>query len=298
MPRAAAPPDYADPACWFVPPGSVGLPGVPPDPGPVFADLFYIHPTTLISDSWNQPGPDQAADAWTWQSAILPQAGLCAAFTRLFIPRYRQATSRAYREPGRGAEAAYDLAYADIEAAFAHYLRHHHDGGRFILFGHSQGALHATRLLADIIEPEDLLPKLVAAYAIGIGISQGLFGTRFRRARPCTHPTQTGCVIGWNSFLSGADPADFLQRTAARDAAWLGGAPAGPPICINPLSLRTGLPEADGVASRDGALWISAARAGDLQPLPNGSLHMHDIALFEAELRADAARRCRSAARA
>jgi pimeloyl-ACP methyl ester carboxylesterase len=296
MAGAAAPPDYADPASWFVPPSSAGLPGLPPDPGPPIADLFYIHPTTLISDGWNQPGKDAAADAWTWQSAILPQAGLCAGFTRLFIPRYRQATSRAYREPGRGADAAYDLAYADIAAAFRHYLRHHQDGRAFILFGHSQGALHATRLLAEIIEPEDLLPKLVAAYAIGIGISHGLFGTRFRHAQPCTRPDQTGCVIGWNSFLAGADPAEFFHRTAARDAAWLGGAPAGPPICINPLSFSIDQPEADGVASRNGALWISPARAGDLQPLPNGSLHMHDIALFESELRADAARRCRQAA--
>jgi len=291
MRHAARPLDYADPQAWFVPPGEG-------DAGPAPADLFYIHPTTLISDAWNQPGPDPAADAWSWQSAIQPQAGLCSAFTRAFIPRYRQATSRAYREPGHAADAAYDLAYTDIEAAFRHYLRHHHDGRPFILFGHSQGALHAARLLADIIEPETLLPKLAAAYAIGIGISKNLFGRRFRQAQPCTNPDQTGCVISWNSFATGADLTQFLQKTAARDAAWLGDAPPGPPICINPLTFDADLPDADGVTSRDGALWISAARAGHAQPLPNGSLHMHDIALFEAEVQADMARRCAKAARA
>lgn len=304
MPCPAAPPDYADPRSWFVLPGSTGLPGAPglrgvePVPDPALSDLFYIHPTTLLSDVWNQQGPDQPADSWTWQSAILPQAGLFAASARLFIPRYRQATSRAYREPGRAAEAAYDLAYADIEVAFGHYLRHHHDGRPFILFGHSQGALHVTRLVADVIEPKALVPRLVAAYAIGIGISEGLFGARFRVIQPCTHPDQTGCMIGWNSFLSGSDPTNFLQRTAGRDAAWLGDAGAGPPICINPLTFSIDLPEADGVASRNGALWISAARAGHREALPNGSLHMHDIALFEAELREDATRRCAKAARA
>jgi pimeloyl-ACP methyl ester carboxylesterase len=280
-----AEPDYANPQSWFVPPGAGGS-------GQALADLFYIHPTTLVSDAWNQPGPDPAADAWTWQSAIKPQAGLCAPFTRPFIPRYRQATSRAFREPGSAADKAYDLAYADIKAAFRHYLRHHHDGRPFILFGHSQGALHATRLLAEVIEPETLLPKLVAAYAIGIGISQSLFGPRLRKAEPCARPDQTGCVISWNSFATGADPTAFLQKTAARDAAWLGDAPPGLPICINPLTFDADLPDADGVTSRDGALWITAARAGDREPLPNGSLHMHDIDLFEAELRHDMARRC------
>ncbi len=288
-----AAPDYTNPDRWFAPPGSAGE---PPAQGQALADLFYIHPTTLVSDAWNQPGPDPAADAWTWQSAILPQAGLCAPFTRAFIPRYRQATSRAFREPGRAADAAYDLAYADIEAAFRHYLRHHHDGRSFILFGHSQGALHAARLLAEVIEPEALLPKLVAAYAIGIGLSQNLFGTRLREAQPCTHPTQTGCVISWNSFLHSADPAEFLRRTAARDAAWLGGAPTGAPLCINPLTFDPDRPEADGVTSRGGLLWITQARAGNRQALPNGSLHMHDIALFEAELRQDMLRRCTGAA--
>jgi pimeloyl-ACP methyl ester carboxylesterase len=289
MASGEAPPDYADPHSWFVPPG------LPPAPGPALADLFYIHPTTLVSDAWNQPDPDPIADAWTWRSAILPQAGICRAFTRAFVPRYRQATSRAYREPGRDADAAYDLAYADIEAAFRHYLRHHHDGRPFILFGHSQGALHAIRLLADIVEPETLLPKLAAAYAIGIGISLNLFGVRFRQAQPCTDPGQTGCIISWNSFVPAADPGAFLQRTALRDAAWLGDAPPGPPVCINPLTFDADVPDADGVTSRDGALWISAARARDAQPLPNGSLHMHDIALFEAELREDAVRRCTQA---
>jgi pimeloyl-ACP methyl ester carboxylesterase len=293
MPGPAAPPDYADPNAWFVPPGS-RLPPAADAPG--LADLFYIHPTTLLADGWNQPGPDPATDDRTWQSAIRPQAGLFAGFTRLFIPRYRQATARAFREPGQAAEAAYDLAYADIEAAFRHYLRHDHNGRNFILFGHSQGALHATRLLAEIVEPDALLPRLVAAYAIGIGISQGLFAKRFHQARPCTRPAQTGCVISWNAFLAGADPSTFLERTAARDAAWLGEAHAGAPLCINPHTFSASLPEADGVVSHGGVLWISPARACHLQPLPNGSLHMHDIALFEDELRQDAARRCAMAA--
>ncbi len=273
-------------ASWFTP---------PPTTGPALADLFYIHPTTLISDAWNQPGPDAATDAHTWHTAILPQAGLFAPFTRLFIPRYRQATARAYRQPGPAADAAYDLAYADVAAAFAHYLAHHHHGRNFILFGHSQGALHAARLISDIIEPAGLHTKLVAAYAIGIGFSQALFPTRFRHIRPCTHPTQTGCLISWNSFLAGADTTQFLQRTAARDAAWLGASPPGAPLCINPLTFTADLPESDGITARNGALWIPPDRAAHLQALPNGSLHMHDIALFADELRQDAARRCAAA---
>jgi pimeloyl-ACP methyl ester carboxylesterase len=216
------------------------------------------------------------------------------------------------------AEAAWDYAYADVADAFRYYLKHH-GGGKLILFGHSQGALHVSRLLAEIIEPEGLVPRLVAAYVIGIGLSEGLFGAQtkfYRQLQPCQSPGQTGCVISWNSFLAGADLTLFQARTRARDEGRCGRVSLGEPICINPLSFDAQVPDVAaglnpgtlvstagdlplpplqpglaGAVCREGVLQVSLNPACPLQPLPGGNMHMHDIALFHASLRADVQRR-------
>ncbi len=312
--------DYANPSAWSVRPGSGGLgakylsSAMPP-----VADVFYVHPTTYPGPDWNQQPGDAATDEWTDRSAVVPHLDPFAASCRLFAPRYTQASVRAVREPGVAAQAAWDLAYRDVAAAFRHYLRHD-GGGPLILFGHSQGALHVSRLLAEIMEPEGLVPRLVAAYVIGIGLSEGLFGGEkavYRQVVPCQTPVQTGCVISWNSFLAGADVSLFLARTAARDQPRCGEVAPGAPLCINPLSFDAQMPEvaasanpgtlmgAPGVlplpplqpgqagasCSAAGVLLVSAAPSCTLAPLPGGNMHMHDIALFHASLRADVQRR-------
>jgi hypothetical protein len=311
--------DYANPDAWSVHPTATGL---APDhltaTATPMADVFYVHPTTYFGPHWNQPADDAAAIDWTDRSVVVPHLDPFTSSCRLFAPRYAQASVRAVREPGPAAEAAWERAYTDVARAFRHYLRHE-SGRPLILFGHSQGALHVSNLLAEIIEPEGLAPRLVAAYVIGIGLSEGLFGGQnafYRQLQPCMSPAQTSCVISWNSFLPDADLTLFRARTQARDETRKASASLGLPICINPLSFDAEMPDVTasanpgtlvgtvgelpllplqpglaGAACRDGVLQVFPEPACPLQPLPGGNMHMHDIALFHAALRADAQRR-------
>ncbi len=270
-------PDYADPQFWFAP--------VTLDASPR-ATAFYIHPTTAAGNGWNQnlAAPDTA----TFE-IVARQTAPFAASCRVFAPRYRQASSRAFRERGADSDAAYARAYDDIRAAFRHYLRHWHRGC-LILAGHSQGALHIGRLLAEEIEPRGLVGDLIAAYAIGIGFSAGLFGRRFKTILPCERPDQTRCMISWNTFLDGGDAAGFLRRTRERDSAMLGDAPLGLPICINPISFDAKHPRMPGARVQGGVVWVDTAPP-DMPALPGGNMHMHDIALFAPSLADDVKRR-------
>ena len=312
-----APLDYADPRNWSVRPGGTGIAArfLAPADAAATVDIFYVHPTTYAGPDWNQPAADEASRDWTDRSAVIRHLDPFADSCRIFAPRYRQASIAAVRQPGADADAAWALAYQDVCAAFAHYLRHDHGGRRFILFGHSQGALHAGRMLAEIIEAQGLDHLLVAAYLPGIGISEGLFGKFYRRVAPCMAPAQTGCVVSWNSFLDAADPAAFYARTLQRDRRRLGDSACGAPLCINPLSFDAGRPDVAaaenpgslvgevgllplaplqpglaGAYRRDGILRITPPPL-ELLPLPGGNMHMHDIALFHAALRQDALRR-------
>ncbi len=305
MADSSGTPDYADPACW------VRLPAAPF----LTADVFYLHPTTYAGPAFNQTLDDPQPDAGS--IVITRQAAVFEPICRVFAPRYRQVSLRGFREPGSASARAYERAYADILAAFRSYLRHSGGNRPLVLAGHSQGALHAARLLRDVVEADGLERSLVAAYLIGIGLSEGLFGTRFRRVLPCERPNQTGCVISWNSFLDapGSDPAPFLARTAARDRELLRGRPPGATICINPISfdktrptvaaagnpgsLNSGDPPVlepgwAGAEDRDGVAWVtlaSEAAQADFPSLPDGNMHMHDIDLFHASLSADVVRR-------
>ncbi len=302
-------PDYADPVCWVRQP-LLATGALPP------ADVFYLHPTTHAGPAFNQTLDDPQLDAST--AVIARQTAAFNPSCRVFAPRYRQASLRASREPGPDSARAYEHAYTDVLAAFRHYLRHCSGGRPLVLAGHSQGALHTARLVRDVVEADGLERSLVAAYVIGIGLGEGLFGTWLRWVLPCERPDQTGCIVSWNCFLDGpeSDPTAFLTRTAARDRALLPGREAGRPICINPISFDKARPAVAaagnpgslttrdpprlepglaGVAERDGIAWVTLApeaRAG-FPTLPGGNMHMHDIDLFHASLGADVARRLR-----
>jgi hypothetical protein len=315
-------PDYGNPAWWSVHPfmesyaaSRINIGG---DRGDGRADVFYVHPTTTSTQDWNQAAANPLLDDWTDRSAVIPHLQPFAGICNLYAPRYRQAGPRALREPGRDADTAWDIAFQDVRRAFAHYLGRAGCDRNFILLGHSQGALHISRLLTEVIEADGHDDRLVAAYIIGIGLSEGLFGSRFRRIAPCTAADQTGCVISWCSFLEGADTSALLERTRLRDSRVHQG-PLGLPLCTNPLSYAvaqpcvpatenpgtlTGeagvlplgpvIPGLFGARVDGGVVRVDAPPAGlGLEPLPGGNMHMHDIALFHTALRLDARRRVR-----
>lgn len=298
-------PDYTQADVWAVRDGNNGSTNRK-------ADVFYIHPTTFQSQEWNQRLADAATRNWTRASVVDRQLSAFSACCRRFMPWYRQASSRAFVErAGRGA-AAYDFAYADIRAAFRHYLARDNHGRPFILAGHSQGALLGLRLLQDEIAGSAAARRLVVAYLPGIGIPAGALPPGITA---CQRPAQSRCVVSWNSFTLRADTTAWAAR-AQHDYAVPGRDQSI--ICINPLTFSANRPAAPAAASKG---WLPVARPGNPPspmaikavsaacengvlriattisppaPLPGGILHMHDIALFWGDIAANARLRIRA----
>jgi len=271
------------------------------------ADLFYIHPTTFRSDQWNQDMSDPQAREWVDVSVTTRQASAFADCCRRFMPRYRQASSRAFVERDGEGRRAYDLAYQDVRTAFRAFIAHHSRGRPFILAGHSQGALHGLRLIREEISGTPLMKRLVVAYLPGVGMPLGGLPSDLP---PCAEPESTGCIASWNSFTPDADTGSYVSRSV-RDYGIEGRDPTL--LCVNPLSFSLARPEA-GFDSSSGALPGPAA-GGALPPLvpgavaarceggvlrvtvrpglsveqlPGGNLHMNDIAFFWADIAANA----------
>jgi hypothetical protein len=128
--------------------------------------------------------------------AIRFQASAWVECGRMFVPYYRQAHIRSYRNLENGGREALLFAYSDIKAAFQYYLDHFNNGKPIILAGHSQGSTHLTLLLKDFFDGKDLQNQLVAAYLPGIGLKKNEFGT----IPLMTSPNQIGGFISWNTF--------------------------------------------------------------------------------------------------
>ncbi len=200
------------------------------------ADCFYVYPTVSRDPGLNSDmnaGPEE-------HGAALVQLGRFAGVCRTFAPLYRSATLAAIPRAMAGEDmtAVFNLAYADVRAAWRHYLEHRNQGRPFVLIGHSQGTIHLTRLLAEEIEESEAAGRMLSAMLIGynVEVPQGrTVGGSFRRTPLCTEPGQTGCVVTYVSFRADAPPppASDFGRTprpgftvACTNPAALGGGPA------------------------------------------------------------------------
>ncbi|MCU0759583.1 MAG: DUF3089 domain-containing protein [Steroidobacteraceae bacterium] len=325
-------PDYSKPEHWAALPGRLDAADVVPENDPFGdrqatapVDVFYIHPTTFNQAAWNQPLDDAKTNDWTDESVIARQAAVFNACCRVYAPRYRQAASAAvYAPPQMKALGAYEFAWGDVRAAFRHYLEHWNAGRPFILAGHSQGAAHIERWLNEFGADPALARRLVAAYPIGIGFTQGRLARLPGGRGLCRTPADTGCIVSWNAFAPDAQPQGFVAATQKRHAD-PNGTDAGRQVaCLNPLTFdlakpaapaawnlgalpaRRGVGLAAGLAAatplaateagrigarcEDGALVVDAlpAQGYALVPLPGGSLHFNDFDLFYQNIRVNA----------
>jgi len=285
------------------------------DPGdtPRFA-VFFVHPTSFLDRSrWNAPLDDAESQA----RARIYVRGLASAFNRaseIWVPRYRQATFGAYLTDAPAATRAIDAAYRDVSQAFDVFLARIPADMPIVLAGHSQGAQHITRLLAERIAGTPLQDRVAMAYPVGWPISVahdlpslGLPG--------CTAPTQGGCIASWSSFAEPAEPGAVLERYSTSPG--LDGIPRAetPILCVNPLTgtrggtappaanLGTLVPNADldsgelvphAIGARcdeRGLLLIGDPPELGPYVLPGNNYHVYDIPLFWRNLQEDVVRR-------
>jgi hypothetical protein len=230
-------PDYGQLSYWAAHPARQDPADSTPAPyRPVLTDtmvdVFFVHPTTYVSHAairkmpplplyWNASLADSQLNEKTDASTILNQASVFNRY-RVFAPRYRQAHIHAFQLPDSLSAPLFDTAYADVRRAFQHYLDHYNGGRPFILAAHSQGTLHAGRLLRELIEGKPLQQQLVAAYIIGLAVPRSYFST----LPVCTSPDATGCFVSWRTFKKGYVP-DWVARERE------------PSYVVNPITWRT-----------------------------------------------------------
>lgn len=206
------------------------------------ADVFFIHPTTYTEKKmrmgWNAAINDSTLNRLTDESSMLYQASVFNRHCRIFAPRYRQANLEAFFTDDKVAsDRAFDLAYADIKKAFIYYLQNYNRGRPLIIASHSQGTLHATRLLKEFFEGKPLQSILVAAYIPGLPV----FRDYFTKLISCSGASETGCFVTWRTFKENYIPSYVKAEKEA--------------YVINPLTWSADKPTATARMNRGGLLW-------------------------------------------
>jgi len=313
-------PDYALESSWLARPGLAADPsrwlpdGFTSEVELGQAAIFYIHPTTYLErDRWNATLDGNAASAGRDRLFVRSQASAFNLAGEIWAPRYRQAAFGAFLLDSKDAQHALDLAYGDVLAAFDRFVSE--AGVRpIILAGHSQGALHLTRLLRDRIAGKPLASRVGAAYVAGWPISTTV-DLPALGLPACETAQQSGCILSWMSFGEPANP-DLVLESYQDSAGFAGGKRRRKDmLCTNPITgTRNGSANPDGnpgtlvptadllsaslVPGRVGAncdkgLLILNGAIPPLGPyvLPGNNYHVYDYALFWGAIRNDAKRR-------
>jgi hypothetical protein len=317
--EAGGGPDYARASNWLARPGSADDPsrwrpdGVAAAPAGNAA-VFYVHPTTYLDrDRWNAPLFVGGATEFRTRLFVQSQASAFNDAGEIWAPRYRQAAFGAFLLDSRDAQAALDLAYRDLSAAFDRFLADSGDRP-IILAGHSQGALHLERLIRDKVAGKPVATRVVAAYVVGWPISAAS-DLPALGLPACSAPQQTGCILSWMTFGEPANP-DFILDEWQKTAGYNGGERRQEDaLCVNPISgvangaaaprdnPGTLIPSADMASAtlEPGAVGAHCAKGllilDGVPPqlgsfvLPGNNYHVYDYALFWGAIRRDADRR-------
>ncbi|MDD9941365.1 MAG: DUF3089 domain-containing protein [Myxococcales bacterium] len=144
--------------------------------------------------------------------SIRSQAARFSRVCNVYAPLYRQVSLN------NGGDRA--LGYADVVDGFKHYIANLSEGRNFVIYGHSQGTGHATRLLQDEIDGnDDLRKRLVSAVLIG----GGLTADTFDNIPLCTAPDQTGCAVGYQAYGPNMSLSGVRAGLACTNPGALGG---------------------------------------------------------------------------
>lgn len=199
------------------------VPSVDPD-----FDCFYVYPTV---DMREEPGnsEDLIIDELMLE-AIHNQAARFTEVCEMYVPLYHQMTIGTYQSGDYRSTEFFAIAFEDVEEAFSQYLRESGDRP-FVLLGHSQGAQMLHELLLQRFEDEPKLQKrLISALLIGplelLIDSEGvIFAGNSNNIPFCTHVTQTGCIIAYDTIAAGGLEDRSGEPRPCVNPTFLGGEP-------------------------------------------------------------------------
>jgi hypothetical protein len=216
-------------------------------------DCFYVYPTVSMD-----PPPNSDMTAGNEErNVIRQQFARFRSQCRPYAPLYRQVTLGGLRAVFTGGKVELDRGpgYDDVLAAWQHYLKQDNAGRRFVIIGHSQGAMILTRLIAEEIDGKPIQSRLVSAILLGttIPVPKGRdVGGVFKSIPLCRKAGQTGCLITFASFRSTVPPpANTLFGRITTD-----GMEAA---CTNPAALGGGSGPLRAYLTGAGSLIASAA---------------------------------------
>mgnify|MGYP001168970242 FL=1 len=221
-------PDYSNKESWAVLPDlwNPYLEEIVGKPKLKKSDVFFIYPTLFLdkkNPKWNTDIFDPSVRVDILKKAVAYQASAWVKAANLYVPFYRQAHYRIFINPysEQGHEAGI-LAYKDVRRAFEYYLKHYNQGKPIIIAAHSQGSLHAKKIIQEFFDGKPLQKKLIAAYLIGVKIEKSMF----QEIKPLQLPEQTGGFVSWNTFKKNKFPKRYKD--------WFQGG-----IVTNPISWNT-----------------------------------------------------------
>lgn len=297
--KAPSPPDYASSKWWASLPelkdsADLTIPssGVTDQQKEALADVFFVHPTTyLYGRHWNAGPENKRAKKFTDKFPARLQASVFNESCRIYLPYYREANLYAYIAHKKNATPAFDLAYADVKAAFLYYMQHYNQGRPLIIASHSQGTDHCVRLIKEFFDKDTSLRKqLVCAYLIG----RPLHDTIFKTIRVSCKPEATGGFVSWNTVVWGVDKFYGEKENGI--------------VCVNPLSWtcdtthvpasanKGGLPftadkidtaVVDAKAAKSGMLWVHrpARSPKQYENINSSYFHLEDYNFFYMNIR-------------
>lgn len=264
-------------------------------------DVFFLYPTSFTSNSdtgWNAAIDDDGINKKTDNSSILYQASPFNQYSRVFAPRYRQAHIRAFFIPDSISAPYFNLAYEDIKAAFIEYLKTFNAGRPVIIAAHSQGTVHAGRLIREFFDGKPLQDRLICAYLVGMPVPV----TYFNMIRPCKDSASTGCFVSWRTFKSGYEGNDIIKNetvkmTVTNPLSW-----TSDEAFISATFNKGGVlrnfnklvPNVVSAKVHDNILWSSKPDMPGKILLTTKNYHIGDINLFYVNIRENVGTRIRS----
>lgn len=301
-------PDYSSPLAWSALPDREDNADAIPlrewndeqENSPV--DVFFIHPTAYVGkrgqNQWNAHLQDQKLNKRVDTYPVKYQASIFNSAGKVYAPRYRQGHLNCfYTHKKEDAQLALQLAYNDVSKAFRYYLDHFNSGRPFILAAHSQGSMHAVRLLNEMIDGTPLQQKLVVAYLVGWPVPKD----QFINIKPCLTAEETGCFCSWRTVREGYIPEHLhlpeKNILVTNPVSWTtGNTPTGKEdhkgaVLLDFNKLMPGL-----VTARvyEDFLWISKPKFPGSALLLRKNYHIADYNLFYADVRYNAEQRVKA----
>ena len=262
-------------------------------------DVFFMHPTVFTKKpqnqyEWNADVNDAMMNESVDNSTILNQASAFNGSGKIYAPRYRQAHYHAFvTKYADDKKKSLDLAYTDIKAAFEYYLKNYNNGRPIVLASHSQGTVHAVRLMKEFFDGKPLQKQLVAAYIIGIATQPNAF----KDITPCKSADETGCFVSWNTY--GRDYYPLSHKAGLNTA-----------VSVNPLTWTldstyapatmnrggvgpkfTFYPNLVDAQNHEGMVWVNRPNITGSELVKNRSWHIADINFFYVNIRENLALR-------